>query len=145
MIGGEERSPDLTKSYIPFLTTISLVVFVAWATYIVTDAVNKFHSRVESTVLIVKELAFTTKELTSVVQSRTDNWWSRHDMVLWCIEQKQKYVELACPPTGELRGTGSFRGQSDRLDRTQQRLDRLHEDAEKTLLNRVEPPNVNDK
>jgi hypothetical protein len=99
---GEEQNErsvayDVTRSYLPFATVISLIGFVVWSTHVVTTAKVKVDVQMEKTSSVVAELAEATKELADLLVVRSRERWTRTEMQEWCIAQKEKYVELACP------------------------------------------------
>lgn len=88
---------DVTKSYLPFATVISLVFFVAWSTRVVTMSQLDTEQKFTETARVVKELTAATKEIADAVSARDNHKWFREDMVNWCERQQFKIPELVCP------------------------------------------------
>lgn len=93
----EDKTRDLTKSYLPFATVISLVFFVAWSTRVVTMSQLETEQKFSETARVVKELAGATKEIAEAFTIRDAHGWTREDMVVWCERQQFKFPDLVCP------------------------------------------------
>jgi hypothetical protein len=90
---------DITKSYLPFATVISLVFFVAWSTRVVTMSQLETEQRFVETARVVKELTGAVKEIAEGLSSRDQHKWFREDMVNWCERQQAKIPDMVCPPS----------------------------------------------
>lgn len=91
------RVHDFTKSYLPFMTVISLVVFVAWSTNVVTREKIAMDSKFAEASRVTRDLAQATAELAEAIVRGQEAGWARSEMASWCQTQKLKYVELQCP------------------------------------------------
>lgn len=88
---------DVTKGYLPFLTVISLVVFVAWSTSVVTREKVAMDFKFTEASRVTRELAQATAELAEAIVRGQEAGWARSEMASWCQTQKLKYTELQCP------------------------------------------------
>ena len=123
----EEDKPsrsDMTKSYLPFATVISLVFFVAWSTNVVTQEKLEIDYKFSESARITRDLAKATAELAETLAQGQAITWHQTDMANWCENQKVHYAQLTCPtavqPYAKIND-------SRRLDRTARELQQLRE------------------
>lgn len=88
---------DATKSYLPFATVISLVMFVAWSTSVVTREKIQYDHKFVETARITRDLAKATAELAEAIAKGQELTWYASDMSAWCAQQKAHYPQLTCP------------------------------------------------
>lgn len=96
----EDEQPsrsDMTKSYLPFATVISLVFFVAWSTNVVTQEKLEIDYKFAETARITKDLAKATADLAETLAHGQSMTWHQNDMSTWCSNQKVEYPLLKCP------------------------------------------------
>jgi hypothetical protein len=126
---------DVTKSYLPFATVISLVFFVAWSTRVVTMSQLETEQKFTETARVVKELAGATKEIADAFVTRDQHGWLREDMVNWCERQQFKIPELVCP-TLQSAPYSRINDSGPNINKAKRKLDSLEKDP----VLQVEPP-----
>lgn len=127
-----DDSRDLTKAYLPFLTTISLVLFVAWGTFIVTRAQLSTEQKFGKVAVLLADLTETVKDLSEVNALSKRTQWSWVDMTQWCLEQKAKYAELTCPEVKH-GNTVQFRAAEQESESLNRRFRNLQEKTQRAV------------
>lgn len=126
------QTQDLTKSFIPFLTTVSLVAFVAWGTFIVTKAQIQTEQRLVRTAELVAELTDAVATMAEVGNLKAREQWTWIDMTRWCLEQKAKYPDMVCPVITHSRASKMLEHSQDTEDLSR-KFKQLEQKAKKTV------------
>jgi len=113
-----EESKDLTLMTLPVITTVSLVVFVAWGTFKLTTEKYMLENRLEKMAAVLDVLTRSTKDVVQLLSVKVQEGWTVSDMAEWCQTQKSKYPDLVCPASWKKADNSKLNSLEKKLDTT---------------------------
>ena len=125
---------DISKSSLPSILVVTIMVFVAYSTFVLTTEKNRVDRRFEVAADLINELANSTRELTELLSIRTRSRWSKLDMANWCVQQKLKYPDLECPPLNAIDTHGDIHDSTTGIERMGKKFDKIKEKSMRAIV-----------
>jgi hypothetical protein len=101
LVAEHEKRIDLTYTSLPIIVVVSLILFVAWSAYIITDERARIDKRLDRLSTAIAQIASAVQDVTAILSDKLGETVTVDDLRYFCADLKDANPKLGleCPAT----------------------------------------------